>query len=139
MKFNGSDAKAFVTGSPNKTIADTREIDISVAMSSIDVSTRDSQGWKEIIGGQRSWNASFSGVVDYTEGSNEAGVKSLLALEIARAAVGFLVGNPAIGSENYTGSGLITNIDIGTPYEGECEWTAEVEGSGPLVPSTVSA
>lgn len=139
MKFNGSDAKAFVTGSPNKTIADTRDISISVAMSSIDVSTRDSQGWKEIIGGQRSYNFSFSGVVDYTEGSNEVGVKSLLALEIARAGVGFLLGNPAVGSENYAGTGFITNVEIGTPYEGECEWTAEGEGSGPLVTSTVSA
>lgn len=138
MTFNGSDFKASIVGTPNKTIADSRDLTISTTTATIDVSTRDSQGWKEIIGGQRAWAASLSGIVDYTEGANENGVKALMLLEIQRAAVSLLFGNPATTSQSYAGSGIITSVEISAPYEDAVEWTAEIEGSGPLTLAVVA-
>lgn len=136
--FNGTEFKASLTGTPNKTIGDTRTLTVAIQTATIDVSTRDSGGWKEIIGGQRSWTASVSGVVDYTEGANEATIKSLVTLGIARTAIGLLFGNAATGNQNYTGSGIITNVEITAEYESTVEYTAEIEGSGPIVISVTA-
>jgi len=138
MKFNGSEFKASIVGTPNKTIADTRSLTVSTTTASIDVSTRDSLGWKEIIGGQRAWTASITGVVDYTEGTNEAGLKAIMILEIARAAVGFLFGSTATGDQTYAGSGIVTSCEVTAEYEDAVEWTMEIEGSGALVLATLA-
>lgn len=138
MKFNGSDFKVSITGTPNKPITGTRDLNISIAVATIDTSSRDSLGWKEVIGGQRSWTASVSGIVDYDEAANTAGVKSLVALEISRAAISLLFGNTATDSQTYAGNAIVTNVDTSAPYEGEVEWTMELEGSGPITLAEVA-
>ncbi|MCF0059936.1 phage tail protein [Dyadobacter chenwenxiniae] len=132
-KFNGSDFKASITGSPNKAIADSRDLTVSISVATIDVSTRDSLGWRELIGGQRSWTAQLSGVVDYTEGTNEVGVASLVELEVLRAPIDLLFGNTVTGSQTYAGKGIITSVETSAPYEDAVEWTASIEGTGPVV------
>lgn len=138
MKFNGSDFKAKLPGGTVKTIADTRTLTIGTATASIDVSTRDSAGWKEIIGGQRSWTFSITGIVDYTEGTNEAGVKAMLALEVARALIDLQFGGDAVGYQTYTGQGLVNTVEITAEYESSVEYTIDGEGSGPLTIATVA-
>lgn len=133
--FNGSDFKASIEG---KSIAKTRDLSVDITVATIDVSNRDSLGWKEVIGGQKSWKASVTGVVDYVEGVNESGVKTLKTLALTRTAVDLEMGNETTGSQNYTGSGIITSCNTSSPYEGEVGYTLEIEGSGPIVLSTAS-
>ena len=133
--FNGTEFKASIGG---KNVAKTRDLSVDISVATIDVSNRDSLGWKEVIGGQRSWTASLSGVVDYTEGVSESGVKTLKTLAIARTAIALEMGNETTGSQNYTGNGIITSVSTSAPYEGEVEYTMEIEGSGAIVLSTAS-
>ncbi|MGA9651869.1 phage tail tube protein [Pedobacter sp.] len=133
--FNGTEFKASVAG---KNIAKTRDLNVDISVATIDVSNRDSLGWKEIIGGQKSWKASITGVVDYVEGASESGVKTLKTLALLRTAVAIEMGNETTGSQNYTGNGIITNCSTSAPYEGEVEYTLEIEGSGAIVLSTAS-
>lgn len=137
-KFNGTNFKASITGTPNKTIADSRDLSISVADEELDVTTRDSGGWKETIMGVRSWSASLSGVVDFVEGTNEAGVTSLMNLAIGRAPIALLFGTTTTGDQTYSGSGYIMTVDISAPYEGVVEWTAEISGNGALISAVVA-
>jgi len=137
-KFNGTEFKAYIVGTPNKLIKGTTGLDITVSVAEIDVSTKDSLGWKEIIGGQKSWSASFTGIVDYTEGSDEAGIKALLALEIARTPVTLLFSNGITASQTYTGTGLVLNIDWGAPLEDKVEFTVEIGGSAAITLATLS-
>lgn len=132
-KFNGTEFKASLTTGGSKAIADTRDLTISIAVNPIDVSTRDSLGWRELIGGQKSWTFQMTGVVDYTEGAGEAGVATLAELELARAPLAFLFGNTATGSQTYAGNAIITNVETQAPYEGAVEYTISGEGTGPIV------
>lgn len=135
MKFNGTEFTAKVGA---KTIAETRTLTISTSVAEIDVSTRDSQGWKEIIGGQRAWTGNMTGIVDYVEGVNEAGLASIMEMEILRTAVAFQFGNEATGSQTYSGNGIILSVEVTAEYESTVEWTAEIGGTGPLVLADVA-
>ncbi len=136
--YNGSDFILNIAGSPNSRITDTRDITINTATALIDVSTRDSLGWKENIGGQRSWGGSVSGIIDYVEGANEKSIKSLITLEIARAPISVVAGTGVTGSQSYTGSCFLTDVELSNTYEGTAEWTSKLEGTGALVPATIA-
>lgn len=137
-KFNGSDFIAQIVGTPNKTIADTRDLSISISDAEIDVSTRDSGGWKETLPGQRSWSASLSGVIDYTVLTTESGYQAIQDLAISRAPIQLLFGKNSTGSYQYSGSGYIMSADISATYEDAVTWTAEISGNGPLVATIVA-
>lgn len=136
--YNGTDFIMSIAGSPNKRIADTRDITLNTATALIDVSTRDSLGWKENIGGQRSFGGSVSGIIDYVEGANEQGIKSLVTLEIARTAIDVVFGTGVTGHQSYTGKVFLTDVELSNPYEGAAEWTANFEGTGALLPATTA-
>lgn len=132
-KFNGTEFKVSITGSPNKSIGDTRDLTITIAVNPIDVSTRDSLGWRELIGGQKSWTFQITGVVDYVEGTNEAGIATLAEMELTRAPIALLFGNTATGSQTYAGSAIITSCETSAPYENAVEYTISGEGTGAIV------
>jgi len=135
MKFNGSEFTAKVG---TKSIADRRTLTISTTVAEIDVSTADSLGWKEIIGGQRAWTGSATGIVDYIEGVNEAGLASLMELEIARAPIAFQMGGAVTGWQTYAGNGIVLSVEVTAEYESTVEWTMEIGGTGPLVLADVA-
>lgn len=138
MTFNGTEFKAAIVGTPNKNIADSRDLSIDVGVATIDVSTRDSGGWKETIAGQRSWTASLSGIVDYVQGTNETGYQAIQDLAIARAPISLKFGKDTTGSYTYTGIGIVTSANISAAYEDAVTWTADIEGSGPFVSAVVA-
>lgn len=138
MVFNGSDFFASIVGTPNKRIADTRDLSISIANEELDITTRDSGGWKRTLAGVRSWTASITGIVNFQEGANSAGIKSMLALAIARNEVELVFGTEETGDLSFTGKGLIMSVDFSTPHEGVCEWTMEVSGNGPIVTAPIA-
>lgn len=138
MIFNGTEFKANIVGTPNKPIADTRDLSIEIADEELDVTTRDSGGWKRTIAGVRSWTASLSGVVDFVEASGTSGIRSLIGLAIARTEVELLFGTTETGDMSFTGKGLVLNVNFSTPHEGVCEWTADISGNGAITTATIA-
>lgn len=137
MEFNGSDFKASIVGTPNKPIQKTRDLSLDIATEELDITTRDSGGWKLTLAGVRSWNASMSGTVDWVEGSTSAGIKSLLTLKLTRAEIQLTFGTTATGDQSFSGHARILDIKFSTPHEGVCEWTAECSGNGPIVMASI--
>lgn len=138
MEFNGTDFKVSIVGTPNKPIEKTRDLSIEISDEELDITTRDSGGWKRTIAGVRSWTASLSGVVDFVEGSGKAGIKTLISQVIARTEVELLFGTTETGDMSFTGKGLLMNVNFSTPHEGVCEWTADISGNGPITTATVA-
>jgi predicted secreted protein len=138
MEFNGSDFKAYITGTPNKLIQKTRDLSISVTAESLDITTRDSLGWKRNLHGVRSWTASMSGTVDWVEGANAAGLKSMLGFIIGRTEIALEMGTNAVGDSELSGTAKVLDVKFSAPHEGVCEWTAELEGNGPILVATIA-
>jgi len=130
--FNGTDFKASIVGTPNKPIADIKDLSITINNEELDITTKDSGGWKRTLAGVRSWSASLTGIINFTEEAGKAGIKSTLALLIARTEIELLFGTVVTGDLSFTGKGLIMDISFSTPVEGVCEWTMEMSGNGPI-------
>ncbi|MCF2517126.1 phage tail tube protein [Dyadobacter sp. CY351] len=137
-KFNGSLLKMFVAGAPDKEIKDTRDISITVNTAEIDVTTRDSGGWKEYLGGVRSWTGKATGIVDWATTSGKVSFGELIAYDIARAPVAIEFSTLATGDVSYAGNGYFTNVTFSAPHEGEVTWNADVIGTGALVPAAIA-
>ena len=135
-KFNGSEFVMYEAGSPNKRIADTRDLTITISRAAIDVTTRDSGGWTENIYGVGSWTASATGVIDMTQDTAETSVNEILAYEIAKTAMSIVAGTGVATDQKFAGTAIVTNIDWATPSEDAATWTASLTGSGPLVVTT---
>jgi len=138
MEFNGSEFKAYVVGTPDKLIAGTRNLSLNVSSEMLDTTTRDSGGWKRNLYGLRTWTASMSGVLDWVEGLNQVRAKSILGLSLNRTQIALLMGTDDTGDEELTGNAKLMDFSLSAPHEGVCEWTAEMEGNGPLATTTIA-
>ena len=70
-KFNGKDMKVYtVSGVTDTLITDTDSCEISFTMSPIETTTKDSNGWKEVITGLKEGSISISGMVNFS-GANQ--------------------------------------------------------------------
>lgn len=138
-KFNGTEFAIFIVGSPgNKKMADVTNNGLTIGSTPIDVSTKDSAGWKEIIAGQRSWSMNVEGIVDLVAGVGESTLVDLVQTEINRTMVTLMNTTGKTGDTSFTGTGILTNLDISAPMEDRVTWTADIEGSGPLTLATIA-
>lgn len=133
--FNGTDVKVFFAGTPNTALADTTDFSIDFNVNPIDTSTKDSGGYAENIGGQRSWSGSVSGKVDYVPGVNEANVLELITLAFARTHVDILAKNT---QSSFSGKALLTKVGSVHPMEDACAYTMDFVGSGLLTVADVA-
>src|SRR6056300_242807 len=72
--FNGTKLGVYIqTGSPaaDVLIAAATDCSLSLSMETIDITTKDSAGFRELLGGLRSGSVSVSGLIDYQDASNQ--------------------------------------------------------------------
>lgn len=136
--FNGTDFKASVVGTPNKPIANLRDLSITINNEELDITTKDSGGWKRTMAGVRSWSASATFVLDWQPGLTKVGAADALELQIERDEIELIFGTLTTGDKSFTGKGLLMDISFSTPYEGVCEGTLEISGNGPIVMATIA-
>ncbi len=147
--FNGNDLVLAVhtTDGSEVKFAHAQSASISFSNSLIDVTTKDSNSWDEMISGRKSFSISADGLVDF-----EA-VTSAVATLVSATVDGFA--NYAIeGSEvffeferstatsgaalGFSGSGFIESFEITAPTDDVSTNSVSIKGSGALVPTTVA-
>lgn len=109
---------------------------ISVDMDAIDVTNKDSSGWRDLLAGVRSWNASGSGFLawDATKGADD-----LYDAITNRSSVSirFTTGEVS-GDTTFDGDGYLTSLEMTGGVEDGATFSFTIEGDGALTESTVS-
>ena len=107
---------------------------MKVSGATIDISNKDSAGWKEIIAGQlsRSMDGEF---VFYNDAAY--GFEDLYTALLAKTAVTVVFGDGVTGHTKYTGSAFITSLDKTAPNEAEQTYKASFEGTAALAQATI--
>jgi predicted secreted protein len=113
------------------TIAESRDFSLSFDVSDIDVSSRDSNRWGEFLVGNVGWT--ISGGALYI--ASDVAKKIMLA-QVSAASPTTFTAIVTIGSQTFTGSAVVTSLEISAPYEGAVEYSFSLKGSGAL---TISA
>jgi len=141
--FNGTDLILKVSPSDGGTDAKlmhSTSVSLDIAMDTIDVSTKDSAGYNEIIGGQKSFSLSADGLMDFNPTDATATeVDELTTQMLARTAVTFTftLASTASGDYFYTGSGFITSIAISGGVEDAPTYSCSIQGTAALTVTAV--
>jgi len=123
---------------------------LSLAIDTPDASTKQSLGWADEIGGQRSWSLTTDGLATVVPGTVATYISTteLNNLAIARAAVtvkfttvdNSTVGGvtPVTGDTIYSGSAFIESVDMTADMENPVTYSVSFKGTGPLTIGTNS-
>jgi predicted secreted protein len=121
---------------------------LSLAIDAPDASTKQSLGWADEIGGQRSWSLTTDGLATVVPGTVATYVTTaeLNALAIARTPVvvkfttvdNSTVGGvtPVTGDVIYSGSAFIESVDMTADMENPVTYSVSFKGTGPLTIAT---
>jgi TP901-1 family phage major tail protein len=105
----------------------------NISRATIDVSNKDSAGWKESIYGQGSGSFDFEGVF---EESGTWGWDEAYAAMVAKTVLTVRMATATVGDKYYEASCLITSGSLSAPMEDAVTWSATFEITG--APSTGS-
>ena len=121
---NGGNPPVFAT------VAGMRTTQMSVDGEAVNVTSKDSGGWRELLSGAgvRSVSVSAGGI--FTGSAAEGRVKS--------NALGGIIDDYELSfesGERLKGRFLVTRLDYSGDYNGERNYTLSLESSGPVVPA----
>lgn len=130
-KFNATKLKILVGSTA---ITNLTECELTVDGETIDVTTKDSAGWKEVLAGMKSWSFSGSGILDFAavEGPDE-----IFDDLVNGALATFRFSTATTGDSQFVGTGLYNNLGISAPLEDKVTFSFSIDGSGPLTRSTI--
>ena len=112
------------------TVAGLRTTQLSVNGEAVAVTSKDSGGWRELLGGAGTRSVSVSGAGVFTGSAAEAAFQAgALAGTIAPYQLQFESG------ACITGQFLVARLDYAGDYNGERSYTLSLESSGPVVAS----
>ena len=141
--FNGTDLVLKV--SPSDGVADVKlmhsqTVSLSINVDTIDISTKDSSGFRDLIGGQKSFSLSADGLMDFAGVAGDTEPDELFTQAMNRTAVTFIFGlaSPTTGMYTYSGSGFITSMEYSAGTEDAPTYSVSIEGSGTLTQHAVS-
>lgn len=106
---------------------------MKVGRATIDVSNKNSAGWKELIYGQGSW--SMDGDFIFEENATH-GFSELFTDMTAKTTVTVVFGTGTTGDKGYTGTALITSLDMSAPLEAAQTFKCSFEGTAAITETT---
>jgi len=140
--FNGTDLILKVlpsVGGAEQKLMHSQNVSISMNADTIDISTKDSAGYRDLLGGQKSFSLSADGLMDFNSSGTDTEVDELFDMWDGRDAVTFTftLATTASGDYFYTGSGFITSIEISGGTEDAPTYSVSIESSGALTQNDV--
>lgn len=132
-KINGSKVKILVSG---VAITNTQNVSIDINGAMIDVTTKDSAGWKEVLPGLKSATMTGSGIVDVAAAYAPASIFTSLTAGTSVAVI-FYDGVPTSG-KSYSATGYFSKLTFkaGTEDNYTFDFTVEITSTLSSVAST---
>jgi len=142
--FNGTSLVVLIG---TEVIAFATSCSLSIAIDAPDASTKQSLGWADEIGGQKSWSLTTDGLATVVPGTVATYVTTaeLNALAIARTSVlvkfttvdNSTVGGvtPVTGDVIYSGQAFIESVDMTADMENPVTYSVSFKGTGVLTQS----
>lgn len=138
--FNGTKLGVYIqTGSPaaDVLIAAATDCSLSLSMETIDITTKDSAGFRELLGGLRSGSVSVSGLIDYQDASNQD-VTDLYSAWRNRTSLTLVVSTNVSQDQKYTFSAFLTSLEQSGGTEDTATYSASFEIDGQITEATIS-
>jgi TP901-1 family phage major tail protein len=137
--FNGTDLILKVSPSSTAGTPDTpvklmhsQNVSLSMNVDTIDISTKDSAGWRDLLGGQKSFSLSADGLMDFEAAAGDTDVAELFEQMFDRDDVSFVFGLSGAAGYTISGNGYLTSLEISGGTEDAPTYSCSIEGTGVL-------
>lgn len=138
--FNGTDLILKVSPSSGGTEAKlmhSQNVSLSMNVDTIDISTKDSSGFRDLLGGQKSFSLSADGLMDFAGVAGDTEPDELFEQMDGRTPVTFTFALATPAGYTLTGSGFITSLEISAGTEDAPTYSCSIEGTGALTKTAV--
>ena len=138
--MNGTDVIVAIStdgGTTYTTVGKATSASLQMNMEVRDVTTKDSAGWRELLGGLKSWSLSGEGMVTYNL-TSKAGFADLFGHISSRTRLYFRFGSTTSGEKQYKGHGYLTSLSQDGGVEDNNSFSFSIEGDGALTEATAS-
>jgi len=126
-----------VSGTLTK-IANATSNDFDVTKDMIDVTNKDSAGWKEFIVGEGGWTMNIDGMFEEDGGVSSISWKDIYTDLAAGTAITAVMTSQVSGDIKLSGSAFFSNLTLSAPNNDVTTFTASLQGTGALTVSTVT-
>ena len=117
-------------------VAAAQDVSVSMSVETIDVTTKESGGYRELLGGLRSATFSVNGLVDYTEATNES-TADLATRLLARTAVTLKFSTEVTGDQSVSAEAICTSLELSGGTEDTATYSATFEATGTVTLATI--
>ena len=114
-----------------------QDVSVSMSVETIDVTTKDSAGYRELLGGLRTASFSVNGLIDYTEATNES-TADLATTLLARTAVTLKFSTEVTGDQSVSAEAICTSLELSGGTEDTATYSATFEATGTVTLATIS-
>jgi TP901-1 family phage major tail protein len=132
--FNGTNLGVYIGGT---LVAAATDCSLSLNMETIDITTKDSAGYRELLGGLRSGSISCSGLIDYQDASNKD-ITDLYDAWEGRTELTLKFSSEITGDESYTANGFLTSLEQSGGTEDTATYSATFELTGEVTEATIA-
>ena len=126
-----------VSGTLTK-IANATSNDFDITKDMIDVTNKDSAGWKEFIVGEGGGTMNIDGMFEEDGGVSTISWKDIYTDLAAGTAITAVMTSNVSGDIKLSGSAFFSNLTLSAPNNDVTTFTASLQGTGALTVSTVS-
>jgi predicted secreted protein len=134
-KSNGTSWKIYVS-STSTAIANIQKISMSLNRAMIDVTTKDSNHWKEVLPGLKDGKFTFEGLLDFVA-SGFTPVQLQTAWD-AGTSLAFILYDTISGDKQYQASGYLNKFDISTGTEDAVTFSLEATITGTVTQANIT-
>lgn len=131
--FNGTALGVYVGST---LVAAAQDVSISMSVETIDVTTKESGGYRELLGGLRTASFSVNGLIDYTEATNES-TADLATKLLARTAVTLKFSTEVTGDQSVSADAICTSLELSGGTEDTATYSATFESTGTVTLATI--
>ena len=132
--FNGTDLGVYID---QVLIAAATDVSLTLNAETIDITTKDSAAFRELLPGVRSGSISVSGLIDYVDAANRDTLnlydawenRSVLALKFSKATLG-------TGEASFSANAFITSLEQSGGTEDTASYSATFELTGTIDETT---
>jgi TP901-1 family phage major tail protein len=118
-------------------VAAAQDVSVSMSVETIDVTTKESGGYRELIRGLRSATYSVNGLIDYTEAVNES-TADLATLLLAGTEVTLKFSTEQTGDQSVFSEAILTSLELSGGTEDTATYSATFESTGTVSLATIS-
>ncbi|UOR05866.1 phage tail protein [Hymenobacter aerilatus] len=134
MAKKNINAKDIVVKADGKVVGCAQSAQFAISVEIDEATCSDSNGWKESVPGQKSWNGSFSAAYRELTGADaENGVTADDVIDMLLDATEVEIEySQREGGMRYIGKAFISEFSFDKPDKGLVTWNASYEGNGPF-------